>query len=85
MAHLVECKRTADHVAGEPLTSFGIGGRAADAVVDGETRVSLPVYAMGEIGSEGVFIAQEIEHFVAQRFAESILGQRWQYPKCAGR
>ncbi len=30
------------------------------------------------------FIAQEIEHFVAQRFAESILGRRREYPKCAG-
>ena len=39
MAHLVECKRTADHGAGEPLTSFGIGGLVADAVVDGEARV----------------------------------------------
>ncbi len=39
MAHLVECKQTADHGAGEPLMSFGIGGPAADAVVDGKTRV----------------------------------------------
>ena len=85
IAQFVECKRTADHVAGEPLTSFGIGGLAADAVVHRETRVSPLAHAMGEIGSEGVFFAQEIEHFVAQRFAGSVLGQQRQYPKCAGR
>ncbi len=33
IAHLVECKRAANHVAGHALASFGIGGLAADAVV----------------------------------------------------
>ena len=44
IAYLVGCKRTADHVAGEPLTSFGIGGLAADAVVQ---RSSAPVLRQG--------------------------------------
>ena len=48
ISHLVECKRAADHVAGEALTSFGIGGLAADAVVHGEARASPLAYAMGE-------------------------------------
>jgi len=51
IAHLVECKRTADHVAGEPLTSFGIGGLAAD--VHGEARASPLAHAMGVMGNEG--------------------------------
>ena len=49
------------------LTTFGIGGLAADAVVHGEARVSPLAHAMSEVGSEGALIAQEIEYFVAQR------------------
>ena len=40
--------RTADHVAGERLTSFGIGGLAAVAFVDGQARSPHPAFLRPE-------------------------------------
>lgn len=83
IAHLVECKRAADHVTGETLTAIGIGGFSADAVVHGKTRVSPLAHALGEIGIEYAFCAQETQHLVAQRLPEHVFRQGRQQPKCA--
>ncbi len=34
VAHFLECERAANHVAGEALPAFGIGGLGTDSVMD---------------------------------------------------
>ena len=49
-----------------------------DAVVYREARVSPLAHAVGEVGIKHAFVAEEIQHLVAQCLAECLLRQRWQ-------
>jgi hypothetical protein len=75
-AHLLERERAADHVKGEALAAFGVGGLGADAVVDRKARMTPLAHAIGETGVQHALGAEEIEHLVTQRFTEFRLGQR---------
>jgi len=84
VAHLLEGKRTADHVAGEALAAFGIVSFAADAIMYGEAGMAPGFHALGKIGAEHTFGGEEFQHLAAQRFTECCLGQRRQHSERAG-
>jgi hypothetical protein len=50
VAHLVERKGAADHVAGEVLATFGAGGLGADAIVNRKSGVTPLAHAIGKTG-----------------------------------
>lgn len=64
IAHLVWRERAADHVASEPLTSFGISSFDADAIVYRESGMASLAHAMGEIDTDYPFFGEEIQHLV---------------------
>ncbi|MEJ2247761.1 MAG: hypothetical protein P8Y80_17065 [Acidobacteriota bacterium] len=70
VAHLLEGEGTANHVAGETLPAFGVGGFAADAVVHREAGVTPLEYAFSESGLQHTFGTQEMQYLVSQRLTE---------------
>ena len=84
VGHLLEREGRADPVTGQLLAALGVAGPDPDRVVDREAGMWPLAHALGELGVEAGFRAEELEDPVAQAFPERLFRDRRQDAEAAG-